>query len=130
MFWNTLFGPAINLLSRWFDWKRNKDTERQDAELSQKFLDAITALSKALPRTLIGGPDGFVALVPDRKMRDRIETCLIEPQAHYSGTKVKARTLGTEQLRSPMVRQAIQDVLDCLAKLKHERPDIASRLGL
>lgn len=91
-------------------------------------MDAISALGNALPRTLVEGPAGFVTLVPDKEMRDRIEVHLIRPKPNYSTTKLEARTLGPEQLRGPIVRRTIQDVLDCVDTLRREKPEIAARL--
>jgi hypothetical protein len=79
---------------------------------------------------LIDGPDGFVALIPDSAMRKRVEMFLICPETTYSGRKVNARNLSTEDLRRPMVRQTIQGVLTCVEKLRNEQPDIARRLHL
>jgi hypothetical protein len=124
--WAFLFGPAFKL----WDWVQSVLRRREDAEWNKRFTDAMSVLNNALPRILMEGPAGFLVLVPDKEMRDRIEFYLIEPETSYSGKKVKVRTLSPEQLRSPAIRRTIQDVLDCVEKLKREKPDIAQRLRI
>jgi hypothetical protein len=127
MTWTFLVTPILRL----WDWILSRSRKREDDEWEHKFTDAISALSNALPRTLIDGPSGFAVLVPDKEMRTRIETHLIEPErSSYSGTTVRARTLSPEHLRSSIVRRTIQDVLDCADNLRSENPGIARRLRL
>jgi hypothetical protein len=131
MAWSVFLAQAFNLLPRLWSQHREKKLRVRDDEWAKKFTDAIFALSNALPRTLSDGPAGFAALVPDKETRTRIETYLIEPErSSYSGATVKARTLSPEHLRSSAVQRTIQDVLDCVEKLKRENPDIARRLRL
>ena len=130
--WNVLLGPAITLLSKIWNWRGEKAKKHEDEIWGKKFTNAVSALRNALPRTLTekGITPGFKALIPDEEMRYRIENYLIEPQQIYSSQIVRARTVSPEQLRNPLVRQTIQDVLDCVETLKREKPEIAARLHL
>jgi hypothetical protein len=126
---SVLFGPVYKLLSSLLKWTQDKTLKREDEEWSRKFNNAIAALSNALPRILKEGTSpGFRVLVPDEAMRTRIETYIIEP--FQPGARVKPRNIGAEQLRDTAVRRTIQDVLDCVDELKHQKPGIAARLHI
>ena len=124
MAWTVLLAPLFRI----WDWIQSKRRKREDEEWATKHTTALSALCRALPRTLKEGPSGFDALIPDRAVRNRIEFYLIEASSSYSSQKVKARTLSAELLRTPVVRQTIQDVLDSVETLKRENPDAAQRL--
>ncbi|HEV2287932.1 MAG TPA: hypothetical protein VGR81_03165 [Candidatus Acidoferrales bacterium] len=100
-----------------------------DAEWSARFEEAATTLARVGPKWI--GPEGefYHSQFADPNVRTRIEQHLI----HIGGQNrdvFQAKSVNTEALRVPAIRQTIDEVLKTLNSFKTERPDDAERLGL
>jgi len=108
--------------------RRDRATEE---EWAAKFDAAVSAVLKTAP-TWTKTPEAqvptFALTFPDQVLIGRIERYLIEGSLHLR--PVVARQIQATELRLPIVRETITQVLECVEKFKRDWPDEAARLKL
>ncbi len=108
--------------------KRHED--ESTAEWAAKFDEAVSAILKIEPywiETKSAKTNAFGLAFPDSAVQQRIENSLVEGKF---GRGLRARQMGSDQLRLPSVQQTITEALDCVRKFKQAWPDDAKKLGL
>jgi len=115
---------------------QRQETERvreqaiQD-EWSAKFDAAVSAVQKIAPRwtqTPNGQTNTYGLAFPGPDLVPQIEHYLVEEK--LSRGPVRARQINGAELRLPVVRETITQVLACVEKFKRDWPAEAKKLGL
>jgi hypothetical protein len=135
--WKTLSEAAALLAIEGGPSKDENWREAEDNEWADKFTEAIQYLGNVIPRFFTGVPgpppagrpggSGYGLVFPDLQLRQNIEAHLIDL---VSPTKMKPRSLSTDQLRLRIVRETIQKVLDRVEEVKRTDSELATRLQL
>jgi hypothetical protein len=138
----------ISLIAIWLAWdakryarvqvdlmreqEQKRDQERAtDDEWAVKCDAAVTAIQKIMPHWMqasSGLTNAYGLAFANQALRARIERYLTVER--IGPGPVRARQIGVDQLRLPVVRETITQVLDGLAKFKQNYPDESRKLGL
>ncbi len=117
---------------RILSWVNQRKQTRAVASWSTKFEQAVEALTKIYPGSIMTGPSSSASalgvIFPDAEFRGRIERYL--GQHNRITGEFESATLSKDQLLNPVIQETIRKALEIVNKFKVEHSDWAKAIKL
>jgi hypothetical protein len=113
-------------------FEKDRSSQKQDDDLwTAKFESVTSQIVKVGPSLMILSPEGnshmplYGLIFPNVETRTRVGTFLVEADSRY--VTFSMRMLSAEFLRRPIVREVIDEALECLRVFREKHPNLAAQ---